>query len=119
MKRPSGRLGCVRVGTLVRIKREQVERYLAEKHQGGQGVKKHVISDAERKRKAGERNLARHVRAALAGISTYAVRKPHGKKARLAGRWAGKDRFWRSKATARDGSWNSPDYKGAGNGIHS
>jgi excisionase family DNA binding protein len=26
----SGRLGCVRVGTLVRIKREQVERYLAE-----------------------------------------------------------------------------------------
>ena len=26
----SGRLGCVRVGTLVRIRREHVERYLAE-----------------------------------------------------------------------------------------
>ena len=26
----SGRLGCVRVGTLVRVRRDQVERYLAE-----------------------------------------------------------------------------------------
>lgn len=26
----SGRLGCVRVGTLVRIRREHVERYLSE-----------------------------------------------------------------------------------------
>lgn len=26
----SGRLGCVRVGTLVRVRREHVERYLAE-----------------------------------------------------------------------------------------
>jgi hypothetical protein len=50
---------------------------------------------------------ARTLNLAIASeVLTSTVRTPWGKKARLSERWSSKDRFWRSKAIARDGSWN-------------
>ena len=45
-------------------------------------------------------------------VPVQVLRVRMSKKDRLRKRWAGKDRFWRLKAIAEFGSWNSPEYTG-------
>jgi hypothetical protein len=63
-----------------------------------------------------QRNVERHIRRRLENTPTPHMNDLRGKKARLARRWHGQDRFWRSKAMA-EARINPPEMET--NGINS